>query len=120
MTYAKYGVEVVVLVCFVCLSRSQPTNDRPRTIWRATNGCETWSIVDDGGQIPRLSGIYCSNSVSWSLSSAPFDYQHNVYLANAVRTNDGRTQAIEIRYLKNLEDGSVEADIGGKRVCFFQ
>jgi hypothetical protein len=94
---------------------AQPPQVRAAVTWQATNGNEFWRIYDDGKQNPLLSGVYRSNSVTYSLRPSPFYYRDWVYRTCAV--SEQTTRTIHIYYIK--EDGdTVRALIWSNVVVF--
>ena len=105
----------MALVCGVCFA--QPTKPRPASVWKATNGAAMWTIFDDGGLVPVLSGHIASGTNLLALRPAAFDYGSNVFCTIAVGRRE--TQRVEIYYLENCDD-YIRARIENKEVRFYE
>ena len=114
----KCGYSFLVLICLAGASFAQPTNERTETLWRATHGNQFWEIRDTGATNPVLSGYYRSNSLTWRILPAPFDYRSNVL--DTVMVREGKTNRFLLRYVRQEDDLKVKARFGDSEILFIK
>jgi len=119
---SQLALALLALLCFAGHATAQPTSDRLPTTWHGTNQNEYWRIQDDGARKPGLSGLYRSNSITYNLLPAVFNFRDNTYRTRAIAITVGITNQMPmvIEYSSAGDESYiVYAKVRGVTVAFY-